>query len=86
MDDDTINNVIISKISTRSAVKMNKHLNEKGLLKGKHGNKRNLQVAFDVGVFDDVEVYSYSRSVLNVEAKAYIDDIIDDLSQAFDQI
>ena len=77
MDDDTINNVIISKISTRSAVKMNKHLNEKGLLKGKHGNKRNLQVAFDVGVFDDVEVYSYSRSVLNVEAKAYIDDIID---------
>ena len=77
MDDDTINNVIIPQISTRSVVKMNKNLNEKGLLKCKHGNKRNLQVAFDVGVFDDVEVYSYSRSVLNAEAKAYVDDIID---------
>ena len=77
MDDDTINNVIIPKISTRSVVKMNKHLNGKGLLKCKHGNKRNLKVAFDAGVLDDVEVYSYSRSVLNAEAKAYVDDIID---------
>lgn len=76
MDDDTINNVIIPQISTRSVVKMNKHLNEKGLLKCKHGNKRNLKVAFDAGVLDDVEVYSYSRSVLNAEAKAYVDDII----------
>lgn len=76
MDDDTINNVIISKISTRSAVKMNKHLNEKGLLKGKHTNKRKLKVAYDAGVLEDTEVFSYSRSVLNVEAKAYVDDII----------
>lgn len=77
MDEDVVKNVIISKLNTRSIVKMNKHINEKGLLKGKHGNKRDLQVAFDVGVFDDVEVYSYSRSVLNAEAKAYVDDIID---------
>ncbi|HRU98775.1 MAG TPA: hypothetical protein P5092_15240 [Ruminococcus sp.] len=76
MNDDAINNVIISKISTRSAVKMNKHLKEKGLLKGKHTNKRKLKVAYDAGVLEDTEVFSYSRSVLNVEAKAYVDDII----------
>ncbi len=77
MDYDTINNVIISKISTRSVVKMNKHINEKGLLKGKHGNKRKLKVAYDAGVLEDTEVFSYSRSVLNVEANAYVDNIID---------
>ena len=77
MDDDTINNVIIPKISTRSVVKMNKHLNEKGLLKGKHTNKRKLKVAYDADVLDDVEVFSYSRSVLNAEAKAYVDALID---------
>lgn len=55
---------------------MNKHLNEKGLLKGKHTNKRKLKVAYDAGVLEDTEVFSYSRSVLNVEAKAYVDDII----------
>ena len=77
MNDDTINSVIIPKIPTRSVVKMNKHLNEKGLLKGKHTNKRKLKVAYDAGVLDDVEVFSYTRSVLNAEAKAYVDDIID---------
>ena len=56
---------------------MNKHLNGKGLLKGKHTNKRKLKVAYDAGVLEDVEVFSYSRSVLNAEAKAYVDDIID---------
>ena len=56
---------------------MNKHLKEKGVLKGKHTNKRKLKVAFNAGVLDDVEVFSYSRSVLNAEAKAYVDYIID---------
>ena len=77
MDDDVVNNVIIPKLHTRSVVKMNKHLNGKGLLKGKHTNKRKLKVAYDAGVLEDVEVFSYSRSVLNAEAKAYVDDIID---------
>ncbi len=77
MSDDTIKNVIIPKISTRSVVKMNKYINERGLLKGKHGNKRKLKVTYDAGVLEDTEVFSYSRSVLNVEAKAFVDDIID---------
>lgn len=77
MSDDTIKNIIIPQISTRSVTKMNKHLNAKGLLKGKHTNKRKLRVAYEAGVFEDVEVFSYSRSVINAEAKAYVDDIID---------
>ena len=77
MDEDVVKNVIISKLNTRSVVKMNKHLNGKGLLKCKHGNKRNLKVAFDAGVLDDVELYSYSKSVLNAAAKAHVNDIID---------
>lgn len=77
MDEDVVKNVIISKLNTRSVVKMNKHINEKGLLKGKHGNKRKLKVTYDAGVLEDTEVFSYSRSVLNVEAKAFVDDIID---------
>ena len=76
MVDYVINNVIIPKTNTRSVTKMNKHLNAKGLLKGKHSNKRNLKVAFDAGVLDDIEVFSYSRSVLNAEAKEYVDDIV----------
>ena len=56
---------------------MNKYINEKGLLKGKHTNKRKLKVAYDAGVLEDTEVFSYSRSVLNAEAKAYVDNIID---------
>lgn len=76
MDDEVVKNVIIPKISTRSGVKMNKHLNEKGWLKGKHTNKRKLKVAYDVGVIDDVEVFSYSRSVLTAKAKACVDDIV----------
>ncbi len=77
MSDDTIKNIIIPQVSTRSVTKMNKHLNAKGLLKGKHTNKRKLKVAYEAGVFEDVEVFSYSRSVINAEAKAYVDDIID---------
>lgn len=77
MNDDTINNVIIPKISTRSVVKMNKHLNKKGVLKGKHANKRKLKVAYATGFLEDTEVFSYSRSVMNAEAKAYVDDIIE---------
>ena len=77
MDDYTINNVIIPKISTRSVTKMNKHLKQKGLLKGKHTNKRPLKVAYDAEVREDTEVFSYSRAVLNADAKAYVDDIID---------
>jgi len=76
MDDDVVNNVIIPKLHTRSVAKMNKHLNEKGLLKCTHTNKRKLKVAFDAGVLDDVETFSYSRTLLNVEAKNYVDDII----------
>lgn len=77
MSNDTINNVIIPKISTRSVTRMNKHLNQKGWLKGKHTNKRKLRVAYEAEVSDDTEVFSYSRSVLNAEAKDYVDDIID---------
>ena len=51
---------------------MNKHLNQKGWLKDKHTNKRKLKVAYEAGVFEDVEVLSYSRSVMNAEAKAYV--------------
>ena len=76
MSDDTINNVIIPQISIRSVAKMNKHLNQKGWLNDKHTNKRRLKVAYDVGVLEDTEVFSYSRSVLNAEAKACVDDII----------
>jgi len=77
MDEDVVKNVIISKLNTRSIVKMNKHINEKGLLKGKHTNKRKLKVAYDAGVLDETEVFSYSRAVLNADAKAFVDDIID---------
>ena len=76
MDEDVVKNVIISKLNTGSVVKMNKHINEKVLLKGKHGNKRKLKVAYDAGVLEDTEVFSYSRSVLNADAKAFVDDII----------
>lgn len=76
MSDDTIKNVIIPKISIRSFTKMNKHLNQKGWLKDKHTNKRKLRVAYEAGVFEDTEVFSYSRAVSNAEAKAYVDDII----------
>lgn len=77
MGDDVVKNVIVPKISLRSVTKMNKHLNEKGILKGKHTNKRKFKVAVDAGVLEDTEVFSYSRAVLNTEAKAYVDDIID---------
>ena len=77
MDEDVVKNVIISKLNTRSVVKMNKHINEKGLLKGKHTNKRKLKVAYDAEVLDETEVFSYSRAVLNADAKAFVDDIID---------
>ena len=77
MNDDTIKNVILNKISTRSALKMNKCLNEKGKLKGTHSNKRRLKVAYDAGILDETEVFSYSRAVLNADAKAFVDDIID---------
>ena len=77
MSDDTIKNIIIPQVSTRSVTRMNKHLNQKGWLKGKHTNKRKLRVAYEAEVFDDTEVFSYSRSVLNAEAKDYVDDIID---------
>lgn len=76
MSDDTIRNIIIPQISTRSVTKMNKHLNQKGWLKDKHTNKRKLRVAYEAGVFEDTEVFSYSRAVLNAEAKAYVDDKI----------
>lgn len=75
--DDVVKNIIVPKISTRSVVQMNKHLNEKGLLKGKHANKRRLKVAVAAGVFEDTEVFSYSRAVLNADAKNYVDDIIE---------
>ncbi len=58
--DDVVKNIIVPKISTRSVVQMNKHLNEKGLLKGKHANKRRLKVAVAAGVFENTEVFSYS--------------------------
>lgn len=77
MDEDVVKNVIISKLNTRSVVKMNKHINEKGLLKGKHTIKRKLKVAYDAGVLEDTEVFSYSRSVLSAEARAFVNDIID---------
>lgn len=76
MSDDTIKNIIIPKISTRSVTRMNKHLNQKGWLKDKHTNKRKLRVAYEAGVFEGTEVFSYSRAVLNAEAKAYVDDNI----------
>lgn len=77
MNYETIKNVIIPKISTRSVTKMNKCLNGKGMFKGTHSNKRKLNVAYDAGILDETEVYSYSRAVLNTEAKTYVDDIID---------
>jgi hypothetical protein len=77
MNDDTIKNIILNKISTRSVSKMNKCLNEKGRLKGTHSNKRRLKVAYGAGILDEIEVFSYSRAVLNAEAKAVVDDIID---------
>lgn len=77
MNDDTIKNVILNKISTRSVLKMNKCLNEKGKLKGTHSNKRRLKVAYCAGNLDETEVFSYSRAVLNANAKAFVDDIID---------
>ena len=77
MNDDTLNNIIIPKIHARSVVKMNKHLNKKGVLKGKHANKRKLKVAYATGFIEDTEVFSYSRSVMNAEAKAFVDNIIE---------
>lgn len=77
MNEDAVKNIIIPKISTSSVVKMNKYLNEKGMLKGKHSNKRKFKVAYDAGIIEDTEVFSYSRAVLNADAKAFVDDIID---------
>ena len=76
MDVDVINNIIKPQTHAGSVTKINKHLNQKGWLKGKHTNKRRLKVAYDAGVIEDAEVFSYSRSVLNADAKAYVDDII----------
>ncbi len=76
LNDDTIKNVIMPKIPLNSMVKLNRCLYLKGLLKGNHTNKRKLKVAYDAGVLEDIEIFSYSRSVLTTEAKAYVDDII----------
>ena len=76
MNSETINSVIIPKMSVRSVIKMNKNLKEKGMLINKHTNKRKLNVAYEASKFDDVEVFSYSKSVLNEEAKTYVDDMI----------
>ena len=77
MNDDTIKNIIIPKLHTRSVVKMNKHLKEKGLLKDKHAKKRQLKVDYAAEFREYTEVFSYSRSVLNAEAKAFVDDTIE---------
>ena len=76
MDDEVIRKIIKPKTSTRSVAKMNKYLKLKGFLKGKHSHKRKLKVAYDAGVLEDTEVFSYSRSVLNAEAKSYVDDVV----------
>ena len=76
MDDEVIRKIIIPKTSTRSVAKMNKYLKLKGFLKGKHSHKRKLKVAYDAGVLEDTEVFSYSRSVLNAEAKSYVNDVV----------
>ncbi|SEH50550.1 hypothetical protein SAMN02910265_01053 [Ruminococcus flavefaciens] len=73
---DTLKNVIIPKTPAGSVTKMNKHAKEKGMLIAQHTNKRKLKVAFGEGLIEDVEVFSYKSSVLNAEAKAYVDDII----------
>ena len=77
MNDDTIKNIIIPKLHTRSVVKMNKLLKEKGLLKDKHAKKRQLKVDYAAEFREYTEVFSYSRSVLNAEAKAFVDDTIE---------
>lgn len=77
INEDAVKKIITPKTSTSSVVKMNKYLNEKGMLKGKHSNKRKLKVAYEAGIIEDTEVFSYSRAVLNADAKAFVDDIID---------
>lgn len=56
MDDDVVYNVLIPNLHTRSVTKINKHINEKGWLKGKHTNKRKLKVAYADGIFEDNKV------------------------------
>ena len=56
---------------------MNKLLKEKGLLKDKHAKKRQLKVDYAAEFREYTEVFSYSRSVLNAEAKAFVDDTIE---------
>ena len=77
MDSDVIENIIISKLPTRSVTKMNRNIEEKGLLIGKHTKKRKLKVDYGTGVFEDVDLFSYRRSILDAQTKAYVDDIID---------
>lgn len=78
ISDEVLQKVIMPKIPARiSKVRMNNYLNSKGWLIGKHSKKRLLNVKYSNGISDDVEVYSYRRSLLEVRAKAYIDDILD---------
>lgn len=77
MNDDVIENIIIPKLPIRSVIKMNKHIKEKGLLIGKHTNKRKLKIDCGTGVLEDINIFSYCRLLLNAQAKDYVDDIID---------
>ncbi|MBE6877503.1 MAG: hypothetical protein E7496_12495 [Ruminococcus sp.] len=76
-NDDVIKKIILPKIPMINNVpQLNKCLNEKGMLIGTHTNKRKFKVAYDAGVFEQFELFSYRKSVLDAEADSYVTNII----------
>ena len=76
INENVIKNIIISKMPIYSQVKINKYLNQEGFLIAKHTSKRKLKVSYDEGVLDNIEVFSYSWSILSAEAKELVNNII----------
>lgn len=70
--------IIFPKIKSTSHKKMlNIALETEGLLIKSHSQKRKLKVSFGSGIYENVEVFSYSRTALSKEAKQKVDDIIE---------
>ena len=70
--------IIFPKIKSTSHKKMlNTALEVEGLLIKSHSQKRKFKVNFGSEVYENVEVFSYSRTALSKEAKQKVDDIIE---------
>ena len=75
--ENVINSLILPKIpAVHNIAQLNKAIIEKELLISTHTNKRVFKVCYETGACDSVDVFSYRRSILNAEAKKYVDDCI----------